>query len=52
MALFPQAKDLIDGQQRVTALQAAIAGQMVIDANYEKNYIAGRYGAIPYILND
>ena len=45
-------KILIDGQQRVTALQAAIAGQMVIDANYEKNYIAGRYGAIPYILND
>ncbi len=22
------------------------------DANYEKNYIAGRYGAIPYILTD
>lgn len=22
------------------------------DANYEKNYIAGRYGAIPYITND
>lgn len=22
------------------------------DANYEKNYIAGRYGAIPYIIND
>lgn len=22
------------------------------DANYEKNYIQGRYGAIPYILND
>lgn len=22
------------------------------DANYEKNYMAGRYGAIPYILND
>ncbi|MCD8211095.1 MAG: ATP-binding protein, partial [Prevotella sp.] len=22
------------------------------DANYEKNYISGRYGAIPYILND
>lgn len=22
------------------------------DSNYEKNYIAGRYGAIPYILND
>ena len=22
------------------------------DANYEKNYIAVRYGAIPYILND
>lgn len=22
------------------------------DANYERNYIAGRYGAIPYILND
>ena len=22
------------------------------DANYERNYIAGRYGAIPYIFND
>ena len=22
------------------------------DSNYEKNYIAGRYGAIPFILND
>lgn len=22
------------------------------DANYEKNHIAGRYGAIPYILNE
>jgi AAA15 family ATPase/GTPase len=22
------------------------------DANYEKNYIAGRYGAIPYIINE
>ncbi len=22
------------------------------DANYEKNYISGRYGAIPYIIND
>lgn len=22
------------------------------DSNYEKNYIAGRYGAIPYIVND
>jgi hypothetical protein len=22
------------------------------DTNYEKNYIAGRYGAIPYIIND
>lgn len=22
------------------------------DSNYEKNYIAGRYGAIPYIMND
>lgn len=22
------------------------------DANYERNYITGRYGAIPYILND
>ena len=21
-------------------------------ANYEKNYIAGRYGAVPYIVND
>lgn len=22
------------------------------DANYEKNYIAGRYGVVPYIVND
>lgn len=22
------------------------------DANYERNYIAGRYGAVPYIVND
>ena len=22
------------------------------DTNYEKNYIAGRYGAIPYIINE
>ncbi|MFI3297479.1 MAG: ATP-binding protein [bacterium] len=22
------------------------------DANYERNYIAGRYGAVPYIIND
>lgn len=22
------------------------------DSNYEKNYIAGRYGAVPYIIND
>lgn len=21
------------------------------DANYEKNYIAGRYGAVPYIVS-
>ena len=32
-------KILIDGQQRVTALQAAIAGQLVVDANYEKKRI-------------
>ena len=22
------------------------------DTNYEKNYINGRYGAIPFIMND
>lgn len=22
------------------------------DSNYEKNYVAGRYGAVPYIIND
>ena len=22
------------------------------NVNYEKNYIAGRYGAVPYIVND
>lgn len=32
-------KILIDGQQRVTALQAAIAGEKVTDANYKKKRI-------------
>ena len=32
-------KILIDGQQRVTALQAAIAGLEVTDANYKKKRI-------------
>lgn len=32
-------KILIDGQQRVTALQAAIAGMMVTDATYRKKHI-------------
>lgn len=32
-------KILIDGQQRVTALQAAIAGMYVTDANYKKKPI-------------
>lgn len=32
-------KILIDGQQRVTALQAAIAGMMVTDAAYKKKHI-------------
>lgn len=32
-------KILIDGQQRVTALQAAIAGMLVTDANYKKKPI-------------
>lgn len=32
-------KILIDGQQRVTALQAAIAGMEVVDANYKKKRI-------------
>ncbi len=32
-------KILIDGQQRVTALQAAIAGMLVTDANYKRKPI-------------
>lgn len=32
-------KVLIDGQQRITALTAAIAGQMVVTKNYEKRRI-------------
>lgn len=32
-------KILIDGQQRVTALQAAIAGMIVTDATYKKKHI-------------
>lgn len=32
-------KILIDGQQRVTALQAAIAGMRITDANYRKRPI-------------
>ena len=32
-------KILIDGQQRITALQAAIAGQLVMDANYQRKPI-------------
>ena len=32
-------KILIDGQQRITAIQAAIAGQMVTDASYKKKPI-------------
>ena len=30
-------KILIDGQQRVTSLQAAIAGEMITDATYKRN---------------
>ena len=32
-------KILIDGQQRVTALQAVIAGMEVVDANYKKKRV-------------
>lgn len=32
-------KILIDGQQRVTALQAAIAGMLIMDANYKRKPI-------------
>ena len=32
-------KILIDGQQRITALQAAIAGQLITDVNYKKKQI-------------
>lgn len=34
-------KILIDGQQRITAMQAAIAGQMVTDASYKKRNPSG-----------
>lgn len=32
-------KILIDGQQRITAIQAAIVGQQVVDSNYKKKRI-------------
>ena len=32
-------KILIDGQQRITAIQAAVVGQMVVDSNYKKKRI-------------
>jgi hypothetical protein len=39
-------KILIDGQQRVTSLQAAIAGEMITDATYKKKRIKIAYNPL------
>ncbi len=39
--------------QRFIAYNNGLSTKMPCrDANYEKNYIAGRYGAVTYIVND
>ena len=38
---------------RFTVQDKGLSTKMLLrDANYEKNYIAGRYGAVAYIVND
>lgn len=37
---------------RFIAYNNGLSTKMLLrDANYEKNYIAGRYGAVPYIVS-
>lgn len=43
-------KILIDGQQRITAMQAAIAGQMVTDASYKKKPIRIAFNPIDEVF--
>lgn len=43
-------KILIDGQQRITAMQAAIAGQMITDANYRKKPIRIAFNPIDEVF--
>ena len=43
-------KILIDGQQRITALQAAIAGMKVVDANYRKKTIKIAFNPITEVF--
>jgi uncharacterized protein with ParB-like and HNH nuclease domain len=37
-------KILIDGQQRITAIQAAVVGQQVVDSNYKKKGVSQEMG--------
>lgn len=41
---------LIDGQQRITAIQAAVVGQMVVDSNYRKKPIRIAFNPIDEIF--
>lgn len=43
-------KILIDGQQRITAMQAAIAGQLITDANYKKKPIRIAFNPIEEVF--
>lgn len=43
-------KILIDGQQRITAMQAAIAGQLITDANYKKKPIRIAFNPIDEVF--
>lgn len=43
-------KILIDGQQRVTAIQAAIVGQQVIDSTYKKKRIIIAFNPIDEVF--
>ena len=43
-------KILIDGQQRITAIQAAIVGQPVVDSNYNKKRVTIAFNPIDVIF--
>jgi hypothetical protein len=43
-------KILIDGQQRITAIQAAVVGQQVVDSNYKKKRIIIAFNPIEEIF--